>query len=196
MIKTTRYFIEITERNGKYNGIIHQGNAAIARDLENLQIGPDAEIQIKENSYKMGALIETLIGYKQEDLKIAFEERGQLEIGQFMYGQIFNKIIPTQLKQQDYEQIDLRIVTENEHIARLPWVLLAHKGIFLAAAGWSVSLAQTPEIKDCELPENPRMLIIAPEPAAVEKTESKSHLDTLEYRLSSFNHRLSRVFFR
>ncbi|MFQ5632585.1 MAG: hypothetical protein ACE5I1_27775, partial [bacterium] len=112
---------------------------------------------------------------------------GQLEIGQFLYNQIFKEMQPSELKSPHGEQVDVRIITEDEHIARLPWVLLAHKGVFLSATGWSIAIARTINIKDCRLPDKPKMLVIAPEPAGMEKTKASAHLETLEYRLSLFD---------
>lgn len=187
-----RYFVEIINENGDYRGSIHQGNPTIARPLNDLLLQPEAEVSIKGQPYKIGDLVQALIDYKPEDIRIAFEERGQLEIGQYLYARVFGKTPHTELKRSADEQVDLRIVTGDEHIARLPWVLLAQQGIFLSAAGWSVSISRRSAVSDCELPPEPRMLIIAPEPAGVEKTRAAAHLDTLEYRLSTFDFRLSR----
>jgi hypothetical protein len=189
-----RYFVEIVKENDHYRGFIHQGNPAIAQPINNLLLHPEAEVSIKGESYKIGKLVQALIDYKPEDLRIAFEERGQLEIGQYLYARVFGKRPHSELKRSRDETVDLRIVTNDEHIARLPWVLLSNQGVFLAAAGWSVSIARYSAVSDCELPPEPKMLIIAPEPAGVEKTRATAHLDTLEYRLSSYDFRLSRDF--
>lgn len=191
MANTTRYFVEITKNKGGYHGAIHQGRPAVARPLGPLQLTPDVQVPIKDKSYRLGDLVQALLDYQPEDLKIAFEERGQLEIGQFLYRQLFGEQSPAILKQPEECQIDLRIVTDDEHIARLPWVLLAYKETFLAMADWCISLARTSQVKDCDLPANPRMLIVAPEPVGAPETRARKHVDELEYRLATFNYRLS-----
>src|SRR5436305_14953752 len=76
--------------------------------------------------------------------------------------------------------------TDDEHVARLPWVLLARDGYFLSAAGWSVSLGR-PGVAEEEafLPTSPNLLIVAPEPADQPPTQAEQHIDELERRLSA-----------
>ena len=186
-----RCFVEIERQNRHYTGCIHQGNPAIARPLPQLKLRPDVEILIKGQAYRLGALVQALANYQPEQLAVAFDERGQMEIGHYLFSQIFENIHPCQLKPEDHAQVDLRIVTGDEHIARLPWVLLAHGGHFLSSEGWAVSLARTCRVRDCALPPSPRMLVVAPEPADMPGTRAKSHLETLEYRLSLYDHHLS-----
>lgn len=174
-----------------YTGSIHQGNPTIAKSLPALKLSPDDEVTIKEQTYSLGELVQALIKFNRTDLEIAFEERGQLEIGHYLYQQIFGDIHSSDLKPSPDDQVDLRIVTDDEHIASLPWVLLAHQGLFLTAAGWSVSLARTSQRRVCHLPASPKMLVVAPEPVNVEKTKAKTHLEMLEYRLSLYDHHLS-----
>ncbi|MCP4687125.1 MAG: hypothetical protein GY859_03685, partial [Desulfobacterales bacterium] len=83
-------------------------------------------------------------------------------------------------------------ITDDEHIARLPWVLLADKGVLLSTEGWTVSLSWTAEPVDKELPPAPRILIVAPQPVGEEKTKAEAHLEELERMLSQKEPLLSR----
>jgi hypothetical protein len=186
-----RCFVEIKNADGQYSGAIHQGNPALARSLPDLKLGPDDEVAIQDRAYRLDALVQTLIAHQPQDLKIAYQERGQLEIGHYLYRQIFGDHPPSEFQREGDERVDLRIVTGDEHVARLPWVLLAHQGLFLSAAGWSVSLARTCRVRDCTLPPEPKILVVAPEPEGVTHTKAQSHLETLEYRLSLYDHHLS-----
>ena len=114
-----------------------------ARDLAQLQLGPEAEIDIKGQAYRLDALVDALIGYHANDLQTAYDERGQLEIGRHLYQQLFGDLDGLERQRLRERPLDIRIVTEDEHIARLPWVLLADGSVFLATAGWSVALART-----------------------------------------------------
>ena len=91
------------------------------------------------------------------------------------------------------DEVLLRIVTTDEHVARLPWVLLAddRKG-FLSIAGWSVVVSSQMETSDVELPPSPRMLLVAPEPKGVARTGAGAHGEALENMLSAADSRLSR----
>jgi hypothetical protein len=179
-----RYIVEIASRDGGYQGTIYQGNRMYARNLRDLQLGPDAEIVIKSQSYRLDALVDALIGYQANDLQTAYDERGQLEIGRHLYHQLFGDLNPAERQQLRERTLDVRIVTEDEHIARLPWVLLADGGVFLSATGWSVALALRVCDDLCELPPSPRMLVVAPQPVGVEATRAERHLEALELLLS------------
>ena len=186
------YFIEISKETNAYCGLIHQGNRRMAHAIDKMQLAPESTIKIKDQAYKLGNLIQAMLSYKKEDLAIAFDERGQLEIGRYLTQQLFQGMSPDELKTNPNERIYLRIVTEDEHIARLPWVLLNHRGIFLSANKWSISISSRSDVAECDFPENPRILIIAPEPSEMPKTRAEFHLDNLEYKLALFNPRLSR----
>lgn len=183
-----RYFVEIGKSGDQYSGSLHQGDPEKAQSLPDLKLGTEAEIEIKGKSYRLGDLIHALIGYQESDLKLAFDERGQLQIGQYLYDQVFAAL---HLHEQNENEIDVRILTQDEHIARLPWVLLNRRGIFLAAAGWSVALASTIDTRDCELPPSPKMLVVAPQPDDFPNTRAEPHLEALEDLLSASDHRLS-----
>jgi hypothetical protein len=135
MQSSVRYFVEIDRHDGRYQGRLHQGDLTNARPLPNLQLGPSAEVIIKATPYPLGNLVQALIRYQQDDLRIAYDERGQLEIGRYLYTQIFGAMEPAERQRLREVQVDVRIVTEDEHVARLPWVLLADGSVFLSTVG-------------------------------------------------------------
>ncbi len=184
-----RYCIKITAVGDSYEALIYQDNPAVGRSHQGLALGPQALLSIKGRSYTLGDLVGALIGAKRRLLAEAFDERGQLELGQHLYRELFAETLPSELKRRESGPLDLRIITTDEQLMRLPWPLLAHQGIFLATEGWSVSLARSPELRRCTLPEHPRLLVIAPEPAGA-RTRADAHLEQLERRLSVYDHHL------
>lgn len=181
-----QYLVEIKNPNGRYQGTIHQGNPALARALPDLQLHAEAEITIKGEVCKLGDLVQALIEHDAEAMAYVFDERGQLEIGQHLFRQVFGTTtLPAS------EAIDLRLITAEENVCRLPWVLLADKGIFLTTASWTVTLSTKTATRDCELPPSPRMLVIAPEPEGVAPTRAPAHLEKLEQHFSAQDHRLA-----
>ncbi len=183
------YLVEIQKKGNAYTGSIQQDGPAQVTELSDLQLGPKVVITIKGQSYSLESLTNALIAYHENDLKLAFDDRGQWEIGQHLYAQIFGHLKQSASSLKD---VDVRIKTEEEWIARLPWCLLAHNGIFLCTVGWSVALSSLREAVDCcELPPSPKMLIIAPQPANVAATKAEPHLEALEEMLSAADHRLS-----
>lgn len=187
-----RYFIEITTANNTYAGLIHQGNHDRAYTLATLDLKPTTALTIKGNAYFLSDLTEILINYQSKQLTHLFDERGQLELGQYLYQQTFGQLPPAlQQRVQEAREVELYIVTEDEQISRLPWVLLAHKGIFLATAGWSVIITdRVPKIA-YELPPSPRILVVAPQPSDIPGTYAAPHLEALEDLLASHDPRLT-----
>ena len=113
-----------------------------------------------------------------------FDERGQYETGLYLYQQLFGDN-PPETYQGENARIDVRIVTQDENISRLPWALLAHGGAFLATAGWAVSLANCQPTKDCELPPLPKILVVAPQPINWSATEADEHISDLRDMLAA-----------
>src|SRR5262245_34002440 len=187
-----RYFAEIKRSDAGYVATVHQGNPAFARPLFPVRLEPEVTISISGQIYSLGTLVHALIDYHPDQPADWEAERGQIEIGHYLYQQLFGNTHPSTFTRPPDDRVDLRIITDDEHIARLPWVLLAHQGLFLSASGWSVALAQTYAVRDVLLPASPRMLIIAPEPAGMPRTHASTHLEALEYHLSLYDHHLSR----
>ncbi len=187
-----RYSVIIQNKENKYTGILRYGEKKNAWQLPNLELGPEVEVPLNGETRRLGELVEEFMRYDPIELKNSFDERGQLEIGQYLFSQLFEKINSTDAKHFLLEKdVDLRIVTSDEHISRLPWPLLANKGIFLSTVGWSASISSRVDIEDCELPPSPRMLVLAPQPAKLERTQAESHLEELGNKLSESDHRLA-----
>ncbi len=183
-IRSARYFVEIENQDSAYNGRIHKGKTDKTWPLNNLKLGPKHTVKIKDQDIQLGTLTQALIKFDTQWLQNRFDERGQYEVGVHLYKQLFGKIKPEQIQPLNGEA-EIRIITDNENIARLPWMLLAHNGVFLSTTGWSVSLSCTDKLTDCELPPSPKILIIAPQPDKTEPTDAESHLEELEELLSS-----------
>ena len=75
---------------------------------------------------------------KETDL----DERFQLISGQYLYQQVFGDY-PLDLNMSLHKQI--RIISENEDINRIPWQLLAKDGDFLVHHNYSIMLSHQAE---------------------------------------------------
>jgi hypothetical protein len=190
---THRYLIKIDNQNSQYRAEIYQKkDAAPLHISERISLAPTDKITIKEKQFPLSQLIDALIQYKDSDLKLAYDERGQLAIGQYLYQQIFSNADSAILKplKDENSSADLRIISHDEHICRIPWVLLADEHAnFLSALNCTVSLSAHSEFKDCELPPSPKILIVMPQPAGVPETKAESHLEQLEDMLSAADQR-------
>lgn len=185
-----RYFIEIQE-GPDYNCIIHKGERERGLRLSKLRIGPQTEIRVRGGYHTLDELIQRLIENKGAHREHLFDVRGQLEIGHHLFSQTIGQVQPGDPMQFPAEaEVELRIVTKDEHIARLPWALLANNGIFLTTTGWSVALSRKTTTVACELPPSPRLLVVAPQPRGEEPTQAEAHLQALRDLLSAHDHRL------
>lgn len=183
------YFLEIYKKDDYYKGQIQQGDKSSVDILSNIELGPNTQITIKNKLYTLSELIQVLIAFKSEVLESVFDERGQLELGQYLYAQTLGRW-PNAPDPRRESDIRLHILSEDEHILRLPWVLLAYDGRYLSVSGWSVTLDRNHSVTDYELPPAPHILVIIPQPADVPDTEAKEHLHELEEMLSQADHNL------
>lgn len=179
-----RYLIKIDSSQGHYTGYIQKGHSSAEMGPKSFQLGPDDTVTIKDQDIALKDVRQALISYNKEWLDLYFDEQGQYAVGAYLYRQLFGELTPAEVGEQCSE-VEILIVTEDEHIECFPWILLAHHGVFLSASGWSVALAnRTPFVDCCELPPYPKMLVIAPEPADREPTKAKEHLEALKELIS------------
>jgi len=171
--------VEIRARNGGWTGLVHRADGRPTEFLDGLRLGPGEPVQVKGETRTLGDLVRTLVDYEPAALALAFDERGQLEIGTWLYRQIFGD------RHIDADAVRLEIATDDEHIMRLPWPLLCRDGVFCCANGWSVALGSGAHRAAVRLPPQPRLLLVMPEPDGVPPTQAMAHLDELETLLSA-----------
>ncbi|OQY57848.1 MAG: hypothetical protein B6245_14960 [Desulfobacteraceae bacterium 4572_88] len=114
------------------------------------------------------------------------DERDQLDIGQYLHEQISKALGQNT---PDENEADIRIISPDKHVATLPWHLVAKDKVFRTR--WAVSLTTQSHLTDYTLPSAPKVLIIAPQPVGMERTDAESHLEILENSLPEKNHRFS-----
>ncbi len=179
-----RYFLEISQENNSYTVSLHQGNPKMANKRINVALGSIAKVIVKGEEHDLGELVRLLKEFDEQRVNDIYDERGQLDIGHYLYQQLIGGRLPTDFNRPGDDQVDLRLITSDEHIASLPWPLMAHKGVFLSTCNWSVTLARTDYVQNCQLPDHPRVLIVTPEPDGKSPTGWKAHVEQLTYRLS------------
>ena len=179
-----RCFVEIENKEKRYIGSFYQSYAGTGLPLPDLNFEDTAKIRIKGEFYRLGDILGSYVSCRKNALPAAFDERGQLGMGQYLYSQIFGHLSAEERQRlHASDTVEVRIVSQDERIALLPWSLMANKGIFLSAAGWSVTVSTKKKASDCEFPISPRMLVIAPQPAGFEKTDAEKHLRALKEKL-------------
>jgi hypothetical protein len=179
-MQTCRYFIEINEAQA----IIHQGDVEKASAPRPVCLSADDLLTIKEKEFRLGDLLDALIDYNEEWLQTFFDERGQYDTGIYLYRQLFGDTTSDTLR-KNCDAVELRIIAPDENISRLPWMLLAHQGVFLATAGWSISLAIDADSSSHELPPSPKILVVAPQPTEWQPTEAREHIPEFQELLAT-----------
>jgi hypothetical protein len=169
---------------------IGDGRVRIHRDANvdvfparTLELSPGSTIRLKDETFKLEILSSALIHHNADWLNRWFDERGQLDAGVFLYESLFGAIPHDEIS-NGARSCQLRILTDDEFLARLPWNLLVHHGVFLATAGWSVVLGGNQQ-GECELPPSPKLLIAAPQPEQWPDTQAGPHIAELQDLLSA-----------
>ncbi|VFM98667.1 MAG: hypothetical protein BECKG1743D_GA0114223_102872 [Candidatus Kentron sp. G] len=198
------YFLDI-RLSGASEAVAHAGaqTSAGMHRLEALRLGEAAEVAIGGKGHALGALVRRLLAFEEGERVL--DDRGQLEIGRYLYAETIARLPWGELRKlRETRAVILHIGSPDEHITRLPWVLLARGQELLCNCGWSVLLSGRPfaEADDngeyrlqpppemVELPPSPRLLVIAPQPKDAPPTEASAHLDRLQALLREGDRRL------
>lgn len=182
-IRPLTVFLEFLPARGGYKVNIQIGfdRAHVATLPELVRLGESERLRLDDGAEAtLGELVQRLIDFKPESLAW-FEERGQLEIGRKLFDETAGRIPPLASR----DQVDLRIVTDDEHLMRVPWPLLNRRGIFLIHEAWSTSLStRTGPMQEVTLPSRPNVLVINPDPYPDTPTGGAEHLNDLRALLS------------
>jgi len=132
------------------------------------------------------SLKEVLIRFQSYDitqLNEFFTIRRQLNLGTYL----FNRLFGSWLDRQPNKRIstEIYIITNDEFLLQLPWVLLADKGVFLASANWRI--CQSPYLPDSEIKSDHfmKILVVLPEPDNYPPTGGNNHYNSLKKLLLS-----------
>lgn len=188
-----RYFIKIdllasTTEGNKYHGEVFKESQSLYM-LPDLKLSDNFSIKINNENFTISQIVNALTIFKQDDLKTIFSVTGQTKIGEYLYNQIFNQLSPEQEQSlfNDELEIEIRIVTKDDNITKLPWILLFHERKFLIHHKCSIVISETLESKDATLPHIPTILVIAPQPKTINPTLREPHLVELRNLFISYN---------
>jgi hypothetical protein len=183
-----RIFITLERQGDVVSGSLLFHEKKKAYQLNNLELLPTSHLVIDGRPVTLQDVVGTFLQFKLTATDLITSERGQFEVGCYLFSQIFAVLSDTERRIVIEERVDARIVTEDEHLMHLPWSLLAAGEVFLCARGWSVSLsAALDQCADCTLSPSPKILIIAPEAPNWDPTLPEPHIKELEGLLSRVN---------
>jgi hypothetical protein len=115
-------FIEIKAYKDLYTGQIHQGDPEKIFPLSEIKLNRDTT-PLDNNPITLGEITDSIIKFEPKKLE-KFNERVQLDLGRYLYDQTLGRLPE---KERNYlhsakapKEIDMRILTDDEHIAGLP----------------------------------------------------------------------------
>lgn len=161
--------------------------------LPRVNIGPNTEIKVGDAVYAIESLLRPLAewgpsrGQSPDQIERFFDLNLQYALGHYLFDQTFSALDQRVLSLWLDQQIDLLIFSTDEHILRLPWMLLGERGGFLSNKGWSISISHQRARPPCWYPDAGRLLVLAPTPSHLPSTGAKAHLDRLRNALAEQN---------
>ena len=190
--QTLRITVEIELRGADYRATRQFSTLTSPRHVNGLKLHPQDLFPIRGEQRTLAEPVDILLAYRGDnklaDFDFFFDERGQFDLGVYLYQQLFQRLCAEERTAlEKAERVDLVVVTRDPDIARLPWVLLVRDDRFVVTGSWTVALARKASAlsQTVELPPSPKVLIVAPNPQTAEfpDTEAESHLEELEASL-------------
>ena len=155
--KPARYIVEIKNSEGKYSGKVYKNRFDTFWEIADLAIGKQATVKINNQDLPLSDVIDRMLRYRLEDRENLFKEDGQLTIGKHLFSAIFNSLPEVERKTLKREGNEIRILSDDEYAARLPWTLLADLETFLSARNTTVVLSSRTDWDKCLLPPSPKI---------------------------------------
>ena len=184
-------FVLIEKKKGRYQSRIISGSGVAT--CSDVRLSPDDVVEISGKPRRLEDLLRRIAWRKDSDLRDFHDTKTQRFLGDYLFRQVFGDMKPWQIVRDADAGADIRIVTEDSHIARLPWGLLAslEEGRFLAGPNWTVSLAKSQSaMPDPEPPAVPPFLVVAPDTAGPgRRAMAGQHAEDLEAALARYNPR-------
>ena len=195
MTKHRRIIVQIEPHEDCCRGSIGCDAIGYGCDLEDIRLEADRPVAIKGNTFPLADLVVALIDHDEDYMRLAFDHRGQLELGRLLFDETLGKAGPEllDLLLDDGIVKEVRINSPDEFVGRLPWVLLAcREGRFLSAlnCGIDMSHGESPVPTEMEaFPATPKFLAAAPRVAGRDETDGDNHIRDLRNMLEAVDAR-------
>ncbi|MCL4207421.1 MAG: hypothetical protein KJ000_33475 [Pirellulaceae bacterium] len=193
--ETLEVRIEIRVVDGGCQGQRWVGPRASPHPLKKLRLLPTSRLDLRGRKRPLSEPVEALVarrpGFVPPGFEEMFDERGQHDLGQYLYGQLFSSLAEQErLALEQAKEVCVTVVCQDVFLTSIPWVLLARDGYFLALderVNWTIALAADRESLDrtVDFPSSPTMLIAVPNPCTAEygETSAAEHVEELESAL-------------
>lgn len=181
-----RIYLEIKTESDRCSGSIY-GLGESPVELDDLALGPGAQVKVKGQPHSLGKIWDVLVRF-DHDVDSLFDERGQRDIGRYLFEQTLGSAKLPELLRRSLRKGDpgeIRVVSSDPEILRLPWILLTDESHILAQEKWSITLAGSREAVPCAPEARPKILVVAPDDLeGWEPTGGGDHFARLEQMLA------------
>ena len=170
-------FLRFIPKANHYEAEVHVGfESQPAFVLSNVRLWPSDTILLGDGtSTNLGDITQRAANAHHENASW-LTEHGLLEIGRKLFDETVGRINGV----ADRDQLDLRLVSDDEHLMKLPWPLINRRGVFLIHESWTVSLStQVTSLESVILPSHPRILAVIPDPDPAAPTDAAAHVNDL-----------------
>ena len=183
--QSLRYFITITKENNQYVGHVSKGNLSSDFQINDMAIGPEQIIYTEDSgNIRLKSIVDAITRHDKKWLAKYFTINAQNTIGNHLFKQVFSTKKIVDLCPEGMTA-DIRIITNDEYICRLPWMLMATGSVYLTNTRFSITLSNDNSTLNCELPISPKILIIAPQYRDKANDPTFMHVKRIERLLSS-----------
>lgn len=156
------YTLDIQNRQTHYETTLYKNGNETGRTESAL--GEKDTVSIHTDIPDLGSLVNGIITYDEHTIRDILEERGQLEVGKYLWDQTFGKIMKNYPDvNNDKIEVDISIVTDDEFIIKLPWTLLYYDHKFISQCNCHIFYSCSREYTGPVFKLTPGILIIAPE---------------------------------
>ena len=188
-----KLILQIQREGSNWHCVLFENDAIRPLFEKRVLLDKRDKVTIKGSQYPLARLVQAYSLHEKGDLALAFDSRGQREIGYYLFEQIFSGMAPEKMAALlEHAEVVLNIHSTDAHILSLPWILLADSEGFLFQRGWSFIHRPAQDRESVELPPSPRVLIIAPEPVSKKyiPTGALQHFSSLQESFTAMDNRL------
>jgi len=183
-----RILLEIKHEGGRCTCCVH-GLGDGSFDLGEVALGPEATLEVKRRTYSLAEVWDVLVRFEDDEIDALFDHTGQNAIGRYLFEQTLGSPLVPEFPRHSLLKGDpgeVRIVSDDPTVLRLPWILLADGSHILSQEGWSITLSGSLEAPSLEPEARPSLLVIAPgDLQGYTPTNAISHYERLKTLLSS-----------
>ena len=102
-------------------------------------------------------------------------------MGKFLFEETIGQLpLKIQNSLQKIENLEIVIVSQDNSIRNLPWNLMIRNNISRIGNDWNIKISKIRPSKVVNFPNDPRILVLVPEPFQTNKTDSAKHLEEIE----------------